>query len=123
MTTTRIDDIQLAYTDVGVGPPVVLIHGYPFNRTLWNGTGGGVEQRYRVVDARFAGVWGELIAAEGPATMNRMAQDVAGLMDHLGIEQAVIGGLSMGGYVAFAFVETVSVAREGVGPGGHARPG
>ena len=36
MTLTRIDDIQMAYTDLGTGDPVVLIHGYPFNRTMWS---------------------------------------------------------------------------------------
>src|SRR4029453_15331537 len=46
---------------------------------------------------------GETDASTGTATMNRMAQDVAQLLDHLQISQAVIGGLSMGGYVALAF--------------------
>lgn len=104
MTTTRIDDIQLAYDDVGMGNAVVLIHGYPFNRSLWNEQVEALSSRYRVVTPDLRG-FGESQSSEGPATMNRMAQDVAQLMDHLGIEQAVIGGLSMGGYVALAFVK------------------
>lgn len=104
MPTTRIDDIQLAYDDVGVGPAVVLIHGYPFNRSLWTEQTDALTSRCRVVTPDLRG-FGESDASEGPATMNRMAEDVAKLMDHLGIDQAVIGGLSMGGYVALAFVK------------------
>src|SRR5688572_27818021 len=99
MTTTRIDDIQLAYDDVGIGPAVVLIHGYPFNRSLWNEQTEALTSRYRVVTPDLRG-FGESDSSEGPATMNRMAEDVAKLMDHLEIDQAVIGALSMGGYVA-----------------------
>ncbi|HEU4432821.1 MAG TPA: alpha/beta hydrolase [Pyrinomonadaceae bacterium] len=104
MTTITIDDIQLAYDDVGAGPPVVLIHGYPFNRSLWKGQVDALASAYRVVAPDLRG-FGESDASEGPATMNRMAQDVAELMDQLGIDRAVIGGLSMGGYVALAFVK------------------
>ncbi len=106
MTTTRIDDIQLAYTDVGAGPAVVLIHGYPFNRSLWTEQAEALLDRYRVVipDLRGFGESGlKAESSEGASTMDRMAQDVAKLMDHLEIDQAVIGGLSMGGYVALAF--------------------
>jgi 3-oxoadipate enol-lactonase len=104
MTTTRIDDIQLVYDDVGTGPAVVLIHGYPFNRSLWNEQVEALAGKYRVVTPDLRG-FGESDSSEGPATMNRLAQDVANIMDHLGIDQAVIGGLSMGGYVALAFVK------------------
>lgn len=104
MTTTRIDDIQLAYDDVGVGQAVVLIHGYPFNRSLWTEQIEALTSRFRVVTPDLRG-FGESNSSEGPVTMNRMAQDVAELMDQLGIEQAVICGLSMGGYVALAFVK------------------
>jgi 3-oxoadipate enol-lactonase len=104
MTTTRIDDIQLAYDDVGSGPAVVLIHGYPFNRSLWNEQVEALAGNYRVVTPDLRG-FGESDTSEGPATMNRLALDVAKLMDHLGIDQAVIGALSMGGYVALAFVK------------------
>ena len=104
MTTTRIDDVQIAYDDVGVGPAVVLIHGYPFNRSLWTEQTEALTSRFRVVTPDLRG-FGESDTSEGPVTMNRMAQDVAELMDQLGIHQAVIGGLSMGGYVALAFVK------------------
>src|SRR5687767_3075163 len=104
MTITRIDDIQFAYDDVGVGHAVVLIHGYPFNRSLWTEQAEALTSRFRVVTPDLRG-FGESDSSEGPVTMNRMAQDVAKLMDYLGIEQAVIGGLSMGGYVALAFVK------------------
>lgn len=104
MTTTRIDDVQIAYDDVGVGPAVVLIHGYPFNRSLWTEQTEALTSRFRVVTPDLRG-FGESDTSEGRVTMNRMAQDVVELMDQLGIQQAVIGGLSMGGYVALAFVK------------------
>jgi len=102
MSLIRIDDIQMAYTDAGMGRPVVLIHGYPFNRSLWNEQVAELSHSYRVIVPDLRG-FGESDASEGPATMDRMAQDVALLLDHLGISRAVIGGLSMGGYVALAF--------------------
>ena len=102
MTFAHIDDVQMAYTDTGMGHPVVLIHGYPFNRSLWNEQVVVLSSSYRVIAPDLRG-FGETDSSENPATMNRMAEDVARLMDHLGISQAVIGGLSMGGYVALAF--------------------
>src|SRR5215203_2309200 len=102
MTLTRINDIQMAYTDAGAGDPVVLIHGYPFNRSLWNEQVAALSSTYRVITPDLRG-FGETDPSEGPATMNLMAQDIALLLDHLEIPQAVIGGLSMGGYVALAF--------------------
>lgn len=102
MTTTRIDDLNLAYSDVGSGPPIVLVHGYPFNRSLWNEQVEALSGRYRVVTPDLRG-FGDSDSSPGTATMNRMARDVAELMDHLDIPQAVIGGLSMGGYVVLAF--------------------
>jgi 3-oxoadipate enol-lactonase len=102
MAITHIDDIQMAYTDTGVGRPVVLIHGYPFNRSLWNEQVETLSNSYRVIVPDLRG-FGETDASTGTATMNRMAEDVGQLLDHLRISQAVIGGLSMGGYVALAF--------------------
>lgn len=102
MSSIRVGDIQLAYTDTGLGQPVVLLHGYPFNRSLWNEQVSALSNSFRVITPDLRGL-GESEATEGPATMNRMAQDVALLLDHLDVSRAVVGGLSMGGYVALAF--------------------
>ena len=102
MSSIPVGDIQLAYTDAGLGQPVVLLHGYPFNRSLWNEQVSALGNSYRVITPDLRGL-GESDASQGPATMNRMAQDVAALLDHLEISRAVVGGLSMGGYVALAF--------------------
>jgi pimeloyl-ACP methyl ester carboxylesterase len=102
MSSILVGDIQLAYTDAGLGQPVVLLHGYPFNRSLWNEQVSALGNSYRVITPDLRGL-GESDASQGPATMNGMAQDVAALLDHLEISRAVVGGLSMGGYVALAF--------------------
>ena len=102
MSFIRVEDIQLAYTDTGLGQPVVLLHGYPFNRTLWTEQVSALSNSYRVITPDLRGL-GESDATPGAVTMNRMAQDVAALLDHLEISRVVIGGLSMGGYVALAF--------------------
>ena len=102
MSFIRVDDIQLAYTDVGLGQPVVLLHGYPFNRSLWTEQVSALSNSYRVMTPDLRGL-GESDASAGAATMNRMAEDVAVLLDRLEISRAVVGGLSMGGYVALAF--------------------
>jgi 3-oxoadipate enol-lactonase len=102
MSFIRVDDIQLAYTDTGIGQPVVLLHGYPFNRSLWTEQVSALSNSYRVITPDLRGL-GESDAKSGAATMNRMAQDVAELLDQLEISRAVVGGLSMGGYVALAF--------------------
>ena len=102
MAQVQIDNTTLAYTDTGSGRPVVLIHGYPFNRSLWNEQIAALSGSYRVIAPDLRG-FGESDSSDGPSTMNRMAQDVALLLDHLGIPRVTIGALSMGGYVTFAF--------------------
>ena len=102
MAQVQIDNIMMAYTDTGAGRPIVLIHGYPFNRSLWNEQIAALSTSFRVIAPDLRG-FGESDASDEPATMNRMAQDIALLLDHLEIPRATLGSLSMGGYVAFAF--------------------
>lgn len=101
MPQVQIDDINLAYDDNGSGPTVILLHGYPFNRSLWNEQVEALKESYRVITPDLRG-FGETDASE-TATMVQMADDVAKLMDALKIPSAVVGGLSMGGYVVLAF--------------------
>jgi len=104
MAKTRVNDIEIAYEDVGCGSAIVLIHGYPFNRSLWADQVTALVDRYRVLTLDLRG-HGETEASAGTSTMKLMAQDVSALMDELRIDRAVVGGLSMGGYVALAFYQ------------------
>lgn len=80
---------------------VVLLHGFPFTSELWQPQVRDLSRRYRVIapDLRGFGHTG----LSGPYSINRLADDVAELLAALGFERVVLGGLSMGGYVAFAF--------------------
>lgn len=99
-------EIGIAYDDTDSGPAVVLLHGYPFNRTLWREQAEALHN-HRVITPDLRG-HGESTILPGTATMESMARDVAGLLDHLKIGRATIGGLSMGGYVALAFHQLFS---------------
>lgn len=100
-TKKLVRGIEIAYDDVGSGPSVVLLHGYPFNRSMWRDQVVELQQHHRVIIPDLRG-HGES-AVTSSATMGRMAGDVASLLETLNISRATIGGLSMGGYVALAF--------------------
>ncbi|HYP54028.1 MAG TPA: alpha/beta hydrolase, partial [Pyrinomonadaceae bacterium] len=101
--TARVRGIQTAYDDYeGRGPAVVLLHGFPFNRSRWREQAAALAGDYRVITPDLRG-HGETAVTDEPATMEEMADDLAALLDELKIERAVIGGLSMGGYVTLAF--------------------
>ncbi len=100
-----INNVQLAYDDHGVGLPVMFLHAFPLNRRMWAGELMALlgEGRYRLVALDWRG-FGESEITNGISTMELFAGDVAGLMDALGIQNAILCGLSMGGYAAFAFL-------------------
>ena len=102
MPKTRVNNIDIAYDDAGSGPAVVLLHGYPFNRSMWAEQTATLIDRFRVVALDLRG-HGDSESSTGASTMKLLAEDVAALMDELKIERAVVGGLSMGGYVTLAF--------------------
>lgn len=101
-TTATINGITLAWTDEGQGLPVVLLHAFPMNRRMWEPQVRALRARHRVIAVDLRGHGG----SDAPLwrySMDEFADDVAGLLDHLGIERAVLVGLSMGGYILFAF--------------------
>ena len=100
-----INNTYLAYDDHGIGIPVLFLHAFPLNREMWQGEKKALlgDGRYRLVALDWRG-FGESDITTPISTMELFADDVAGLMDLLGIQQAVLCGLSMGGYAAFAFL-------------------
>ncbi|GAC1302152.1 MAG: alpha/beta fold hydrolase [Ktedonobacteraceae bacterium] len=100
-----VNNINLAYDDHGIGQPVLFLHAFPLNRSMWEGEIRVLlaEERYRLVALDWRG-FGESDVASGMVTMEQLADDVAGLMDTLGMQDAVLCGLSMGGYATFAFL-------------------
>ncbi len=95
-----VGDTEIAFDDIGSGLPVVFLHAFPLNRTMWDPQVGALVAECRCIPIDFRGFGDSAPAA--PYTMDRYADDVAGVLDTLQIERAVIVGLSMGGYVAFA---------------------
>src|SRR5579863_502646 len=102
---TVVNNVGIAYDDHGVGLPVIFLHAFPLNRNMWNGELTTLlgEERYRLVALDWRG-FGESDIVNEVSTMEMFADDLAGLMDVLGMQDAVLCGLSMGGYAAFAFL-------------------
>jgi pimeloyl-ACP methyl ester carboxylesterase len=94
----------LSYTDQGPGPAVVLLHGFPLSRAMWVEQISSLGAIYRVIAPDLRG-HGESPAPEGVYTIDAMADDVIETLDRLAIpEPIVLGGLSLGGYVALSII-------------------
>src|SRR5712671_1540215 len=104
------------YDDVGTGPAVVLLHGYPFDRSMWSEQIDFLSARgYRVIAPDLPGFGKSTNEADrGITSMADMARDLAALMDKSAIVDATICGLSMGGYVAFEFVHLFPMRVQGL---------
>lgn len=103
LTSAPINGISVGYDDDGDGKPLVLIHGHPFNRSMWRPQREYfVEAGWRVIVPDLRG-YGETTVVAGTTRLDTFARDIAGLLDHLGFEQFVLGGVSMGGQIAMAF--------------------
>ena len=106
--------ITLEYDDIGNGLPLLLIHGFPLDRTLWRSQIAGLQHAYRVIAPDLRG-FGNSSETDGKAvSMDQYAADLKALLDSLSITQAVIGGISMGGYVALALYAQYSERVKGL---------
>lgn len=92
---------ELAYDVRGSGPPLLLLHAFPLGMAMWEPQVRALQDSHRVLrfDARG---FGGSPPGDGLLTMERIAEDAVALLDHLGLAQAAVCGLSMGGYAAFA---------------------
>ena len=97
--------ITLAYADSTPDLVLLLIHGFPLSSRMWEPQLGDLAEHARVIAPDLRG-FGDSEAVEGEYTMSELAGDCMALVDALGIEgPIVVGGLSMGGYVALELME------------------
>jgi len=103
MSLVRVGDIRLNVIQKGKGVPVLFVHGYPLDHSMWHAQLDGLAKDCRMIAPDLRGFGGS-DATPGTVTMQQMADDLAGLLDVLTITEPVIFcGLSMGGYVAWQF--------------------
>ncbi|MFD2795917.1 alpha/beta fold hydrolase [Promicromonospora vindobonensis] len=94
-----VNGVRLAYDDLGDGPAILFVHGFLLDRTMWRHQVRTLDGLRRIApDLRGMG---RSEAPEQPYDVSVYADDLAGLLDALGVERTVVCGLSLGGYVAF----------------------
>jgi 3-oxoadipate enol-lactonase len=98
-----VGDGELSYDSRGSGPALLLLHAFPLDRRMWSEELARLSDVRRVITVDLRGfgdspLWGR-------PTVDDFADDIARLLDGLGIPMASVAGLSMGGYVALALAE------------------
>ncbi len=109
MNRITLPTVELAYVDRGSGQPVVLLHGFPLDHTMWSAQIDALSTICRVIAPDLRGFGQSSLGNADPArgiSMEQYADDVATLLDALSVvtEPIVLVGFSMGGYVAWQFV-------------------
>ena len=99
-----VDGGQIYYQTQGDGEPLVLVHGYPLSGDLFREQRDGLSDDYTVVTVDLRG-YGRSTGADGDETVETYARDVLAVLDELGVDRALIGGMSMGGPIVFSMYE------------------
>lgn len=103
MKTLRVRELEMAVVEEGAGLPLLLVHGFPLDHTMWRYQIDEFSQHCRVIAPDLRG-FGRTTVTPGIATMDQMADDLNALLDALGVQEKVLFcGLSMGGYVGWQF--------------------
>ncbi len=102
----ELNGTRINYQERGLpqGLPIVFVHGFPFSNTMWAPQMMALPQEYRAVSFDVRG-HGESDIADGQYSIEMFTDDLISLLDHLSIREAVLCGLSMGGYVALRTIE------------------
>jgi pimeloyl-ACP methyl ester carboxylesterase len=104
VATAAVNGVRLHYDAGGEGGPLLLSHGFAATGRMWDGQRRAFADRWRVISWDMRG-HGDTESPDDPAgySAELTVADMRGLLDHLGVGRAVIGGLSLGGYVSLAF--------------------
>ncbi len=102
----RLNGININYVERGMpqGSPIVFIHGFPFDHTMWEPQMKALPNHYRAIAYDVRGHGGSDVG-DGQYSIEFFVDDLVALLDHLVIKQAIICGLSMGGYIALRAIE------------------
>jgi pimeloyl-ACP methyl ester carboxylesterase len=100
----KLNGIEIDYEVTGRGRAVLMSHGYSATRRMWNGQHAFLGERYRLISWDMRG-HGQTDSPNDPAQYSHALTvgDMKALLDHLGIQRAVIGGLSLGGTMSLEF--------------------
>ncbi|HEX2971050.1 MAG TPA: alpha/beta hydrolase [Tepidisphaeraceae bacterium] len=112
MPDITINGATIHYTEQGRGLPLVLIHGFPFDGHMWDAQLAALSDRYRVIIPDVPG-FGQS-RAERPYSIVTLADDLHTLLTQIKALPCVWGGLSMGGYISFAYVTRYPTDLEGL---------
>lgn len=105
MPFVEVDGRKIHYRDNGGrGPALLLFHPFPFDGSVWERQLEALADRFRVLAPDLSG-FGASTVPEDPASysVERWADEGRAVLDTCGVERAIVGGCSMGGYVTFAF--------------------
>ena len=100
----EVDGARIYYQTQGDGEPLVLVHGYPLSGDLFREQRDGLSDDYTVITVDLRG-YGRSTGASGDETVQTYASDVLAVLDDLGVERALIGGMSMGGPIVFSMYQ------------------
>ncbi|NPV40813.1 MAG: alpha/beta fold hydrolase [Anaerolineae bacterium] len=95
---------QLFFETIGDGIPLILLHGYPLDHSIWQEVAAGLKNEARIIMPDLRGQ-GKSPAPAGTYLMVDLAGDILQILDKLNIEKTIIAGHSMGGYVALALAK------------------
>lgn len=100
----EVNGARIFYEAAGDGPPMLLLHGYPLSGALFARVREALEDDFTVITLDHRG-YGLSEAPDAPASIEVYADDALAVLDTLGIDQAIIGGMSMGGPITFAMYQ------------------
>jgi len=98
------DGVNIYYEVHGSGPPLILTHGYSSTSAMWQGQIAAFSRHHKLVLWDMRG-HGQSDYPDDPAAYSEAltVADIAALLDAVGAKQAIVGGLSLGGYMSLAF--------------------
>ncbi|MDE2670492.1 MAG: alpha/beta fold hydrolase [Chloroflexota bacterium] len=104
MATLNRNGVNLYYEVEGEGPAILLTHGFGASSSMWRGQMDAFRDRYRIIAWDMRG-HGNTDSPDDPGEYSEPATlaDIAAILDACGVESAIVGGLSLGGYMSLAF--------------------